>query len=266
MLDTVDDVGAYFGAGNTFGGTNRPTSIFAYGDGTPAGQTVYGTELSNLMRGETAGENYVFHGRGGDDRLVGNDGNDTLDGGTGNDTMVGGAGIDTVILADSTFTISPVADADPSTPGNQPGWTITTASEGTDTISGVEIIDSGAAGKILLVGNGGFTTIQAAVDAASDGDTIFVAAGTYNELVTVNKDVTIAGPNAGIAARRPAQPRSGRRRRLLHDRGRRDPRRPHRARRRHARRQPGRNLCRRRQRHPDQPHRPGRRQRRHRAS
>jgi len=200
VLDTVDDVGAYFGAGNTFGGTNRPTSIFAYGDGTPADQTVFGTELSNLMRGETAGENYVFHGRGGDDRLVGNNGNDTLDGGTGNDTIVGGAGIDTVILADSTFTISPVADADPSTPGNQPGYTITTASEGTDTISGVEIIDSGAAGKILLVGNGGFTTIQAAVDAASDGDTIFVAAGTYAELVTVNKDVTISGPNSGIPA------------------------------------------------------------------
>ncbi|HEU0099131.1 MAG TPA: pre-peptidase C-terminal domain-containing protein [Allosphingosinicella sp.] len=200
VLDTVDDVGAYFGAGNTFGGTNRPTSIFAYGDGTPADQTVYGTELSNLIRGETAGENYVFHGRGGDDRLVGNNGNDTLDGGTGNDTLIGGAGTDTVILADSTFSISPTADADPSTAGNQPGWTITSASEGTDTLSGIEIIDSGAAGKILLVGQGGFTTIQAAVDAASDGDTIFVAAGTYTELVTVNKDVTIAGPNAGIPA------------------------------------------------------------------
>jgi Ca2+-binding RTX toxin-like protein len=206
VLDTVDDVGAYFGAGNTFGGTNRPTSIFAYGDGTPAAQTVFGTDLSNLIRGETAGETYVFHGREGDDRLVGNDGNDTLDGGAGNDTMIGGGGIDRVVLADSTFTISPVADADPSTPGNQPGWSITTASEGTDTITGVEIIDSGAGPNVLLVGSGGFTTIQAAVDAASDGDTILVASGTYAELVTVNKDVTISGMNSGIPAGDPRNP------------------------------------------------------------
>ncbi len=206
VLDTVDDVGAYFGAGNTFGGTNRPTSIFAYGDGTPAAQTVYGTELSNLIRGETAGETYVFHGRGGDDRLVGNDGNDTLDGGTGDDTMIGGGGTDTIVLADSTFTISPAADADPSTPGNQPGWTITTASEGTDTITGVEIIDSGSGSNVLLVGSGGFTTIQAAVDAASDGDAILVASGTYAELVTVDKDVTISGMNSGIPAGDPRNP------------------------------------------------------------
>ena len=38
---------------------------------------------------------------------------------------------------------------------------------------------------IHLVGTGGFATIQEAVDAASNGDTIVVEAGTYVEQVTI---------------------------------------------------------------------------------
>jgi parallel beta-helix repeat protein len=40
-----------------------------------------------------------------------------------------------------------------------------------------------------------FPTIQAAVNNASDGDTIFIRAGTYNEWVTVNKALTLSGEN-----------------------------------------------------------------------
>ena len=50
----------------------------------------------------------------------------------------------------------------------------------------------------LKTGND-YTTIQEAVDGASAEDVILVAAGTYKEVpVTINKALTLEGPNAGI--------------------------------------------------------------------
>ncbi|MGJ3626794.1 hypothetical protein AB5I41_07810 [Sphingomonas sp. MMS24-JH45] len=71
----------------------------------------------------------------------------------------------------------------------------------------IEIVDDSASGRTLLVGNGGFATIQAAVDAANDGDTILVAAGTYASNVSIAKDVTLVGAHAGQAGRRPVAAR-----------------------------------------------------------
>ena len=74
----------------------------------------------------------------------------------------------------------------------------TGGSEGTDTLSGVEKIDGAGSHNILLVGNGGYATIQAAVNAAADGDTIEIAAGTYTEDVTITgKALTIDGVENG---------------------------------------------------------------------
>ncbi|MFM7558634.1 nitrous oxide reductase family maturation protein NosD [Cylindrospermopsis raciborskii] len=48
----------------------------------------------------------------------------------------------------------------------------------------------------LIVGSGfQYTTIQAAINAASAGDIIEVQAGIYAEQLTINKQLTIRGPN-----------------------------------------------------------------------
>jgi hypothetical protein len=44
-----------------------------------------------------------------------------------------------------------------------------------------------------------FTTIQAAVNAASAGDTLIVSEGVFEENVTLDKSITILGANAGVA-------------------------------------------------------------------
>jgi len=57
-----------------------------------------------------------------------------------------------------------------------------------------------SASPVLDVTTGkGYTTIQAAINAANNGDTITVAPGTYNESVYINKSVTLEGAQHGVA-------------------------------------------------------------------
>ena len=50
----------------------------------------------------------------------------------------------------------------------------------------------------LVFGTSAFTSINSAMAAASNGDTIEVAPGTYSETIDINKSVTLEGANAGI--------------------------------------------------------------------
>src|SRR5206468_2986343 len=114
-----------------------------------------GTAGSDMLDGNNSDTPNVAD----NDVLNGLGGNDVLLGGAGNDTIDGGGGIDTARYS-GPITIN--------TNGSG-GWTVVDAG-GTDTLSNLEIVDDGAGGRTLLVGNGGFGTIQAAVNAAHDGD------------------------------------------------------------------------------------------------
>ncbi|MGZ9109723.1 MAG: hypothetical protein ACXW3X_01215 [Rhodoplanes sp.] len=125
--------------------------------------------------------------------LTGNSGDNLLTGAGGDDTLIGGDGADTAVYFAAINAGAVTGD------GAGHFIVATGGVEGADTLSGIEKIDGAGSGNILLVGNGGYATIQATIDAAQNGDTVLVANGSYTENVTLKSGVSLSGESqAGV--------------------------------------------------------------------
>ena len=62
-------------------------------------------------------------------------------------------------------------------------------------------VDPDAAGPATDIGTDAFATIQDGLNAVAAGGTVYVAAGTYTEQVTIDKPVTLLGVQHGVDAR-----------------------------------------------------------------
>jgi Ca2+-binding RTX toxin-like protein len=112
-------------------GTSASESIDVSGSALP--HDIRGRGGADTLRGSQAGDR--IDGGGGNDSLFGNDGDDTLIGGRGNDRIDGGLGRDTAVFS-GTFDAYAIAGDG----GVSATITSITATDGVDTLSGVELM------------------------------------------------------------------------------------------------------------------------------
>lgn len=122
----------------------------------------------------------------GDDAVTGSAAANVISTGAGNDTITASAGSDVIDGGSGTDTVSYGTAAAAIAQGTGSSWEITAGGD-TQTLSNVEIVTD-ASGRTLLVGNGGFADIAAALAVAGAGDTILVAEGTYAGGFTITQE------------------------------------------------------------------------------
>src|SRR5205085_2410655 len=146
--------------------------------------------------------------------ITGNSGDNLLTGLGGDDTLAGGLGIDTAVYQDarSNYAVTVSTDGHGLVTGfsqvqetGAPGL----VAEGTDSLTSIERLQFSdirldVNQKVQLFDSsshliGTFDHIQDAINAGADGNKIRLAAGTYDESVTINKNIEIDGANSGTA-------------------------------------------------------------------
>ncbi len=188
-----------FTAGQTLDGGEGSDTLLVWGGASmESGVTVIGLE-SGIFAG-TSGQDTIS-GTSVADTMSGQSGDDTLTGATGDDTLYGGDGEDVAVFSGSLSDYQVTVNSGSVTVHDGSG------SDGTDLLTEIEVLqfldqtlDFDAPVRVMN-GNqllGTFATIQAAVDASTGGDTIEVSAGSYGEVVTVDKQLTILGAQAGV--------------------------------------------------------------------
>ncbi|PWR01071.1 hypothetical protein DKT77_18880, partial [Meridianimarinicoccus roseus] len=180
--------------------------------GAAVDTTITGTDGDDSIHGK--GGNDTLIGGGGNDILFGGnkpgqefdagEGNDRLIGGLGDDEYVGGVGTDTAVIADgggAAVTLGDFTVTGASVDGSGAFSGQIAGPDGTETLSGIEVIEvTNTGSSTFLVYDG--MSIQAAIDAASHGDTILVGAGDYSaegKILITDKALSISGALAGVS-------------------------------------------------------------------
>jgi hypothetical protein len=174
------DLGTFISSNSNFSAGDT-TQLSVYLNASGPVTLTNDTGINARIHGEFAAGPLTYNGGSASDTITGTPLNDTFNVGSGNDSIDGGAGVNTVKYD------AAVNKADITVVSGQ--WQVSDGTHGTDTLSNIQRVTDGTH-NFLLVGDGGYATIQAAVNAASAGDTILIAGGTYTENVNVNVNVS----------------------------------------------------------------------------